>query len=459
MNYFIILFILIGVVLRMYTAQGELWLDEVWSINEISLLENWYQVYTSPKVLDGHSSLYSVYLWFAFSPFNSELGLRAPSVIMSIGLLFSIVFQAPQENNQRVFCSFYAAFNYVLMIYGSEARGYSGALFFGFLAWLAYLKLAKTPSTAQAAWWVGATIACFLFHYSFIFLVTALLAAACTEVMTNRAARHYMIAGSSLIMLVLSLIYLLVIKQIPPPVSPPSNYFETLINTLSVFFNGPVISAGNPQSVMLGFIAAALSTVVIIFIIFQKQPKSHCVFYTTLFVVAPLTILTFRQVPVLFPRYFLSIVPFLVLGFSKITSKLLFCPSTRNIPGVFFFILFLTIGSFNWNRALLYEGRGGFKQALLKIMPSSKQTLSTPVIAINPMDIHSAIIIPYYAKKLNVQLNLHNSGKSSSLRPTWFFQSRVGSLPFSQTALPTFFTHSVSGLSGSSLQVLTIPQK
>ena len=77
------LLLLLGLLLRIVAANGELWLDEVWNLKAVHNLKHASDVYLAPKGMDGHSSLFSLILFFLPDDLP-DLSYRLPSVLFQL---------------------------------------------------------------------------------------------------------------------------------------------------------------------------------------------------------------------------------------------------------------------------------------------------------------------------------------------------------------------------------------
>jgi hypothetical protein len=127
------LIILLGVALRIVGASGDLWFDEIWQLQTV---HNFHSIWDqfNLKISAAQPSAYSVLLYLVGS--DEPLPMRLPSLlfgILSIPLMAWLTY--PRGKVESLIATLLFAIAYPLVLYGSEARGYSAMIFFGLAAW------------------------------------------------------------------------------------------------------------------------------------------------------------------------------------------------------------------------------------------------------------------------------------------------------------------------------------
>ena len=124
-----------GLALRLACAGGPLWLDEIWSIENLAPLRHFWQVFWGISH-DNNHFLNSLWLYFA-SPLTADATiLRAPSIAMGTLAIAMMARLAGRHGPAAALAAAaMTAFSYFLLNYSVEARGYAGsalALLVGF---------------------------------------------------------------------------------------------------------------------------------------------------------------------------------------------------------------------------------------------------------------------------------------------------------------------------------------
>ena len=116
---------LLGAALRFYAAQGDLWLDEIWTLNLLERAHSFADVFIGLHHDNNHVAN-SAWLWL--------LGPDAPVPLMRLAaVVFGVLAIPAAAAASRRYCdaagllaAFVFATSYFFVHYGSEARGYAG---------------------------------------------------------------------------------------------------------------------------------------------------------------------------------------------------------------------------------------------------------------------------------------------------------------------------------------------
>lgn len=133
-----------GTALRIAGATGSLWLDEIWSLQNLERLPAGGIVWSISE--DNNHFLNSLWLWVT-GPDASPLVLRAAAVVFGIGAIVLAMRIAARDFGQcgAVLAGLAFATSYVFIHYGSEARGYAGMIFGLLWAYDALLRFMDAP--------------------------------------------------------------------------------------------------------------------------------------------------------------------------------------------------------------------------------------------------------------------------------------------------------------------------
>jgi hypothetical protein len=166
----------VGFVLRLACARGDLWLDEIWSMNHVRGLANagdilWRLPSTNNHVLN------SLWLWL--------VGPRAPVVLIRLQSIIVGTLTVPvaallcgrSGPAAAITGAALAAGATIFVQYGSEARGYAGLLLMIFVAAEALEGFLEKPSEAARFGFAGAVALGALFHLTMLQATVTLIAA------------------------------------------------------------------------------------------------------------------------------------------------------------------------------------------------------------------------------------------------------------------------------------------
>ena len=117
------LVILAGAMLRFWAAQGDLWLDEIWSYALSLQVKSAVGIFTQIHHDNNH---HLMTLWMYLLGYQQQLiAFRVPSLLAGLAtMVLSAVFARRWGLLSMFLAAVLTAGSYVLVIYSSEARGY-----------------------------------------------------------------------------------------------------------------------------------------------------------------------------------------------------------------------------------------------------------------------------------------------------------------------------------------------
>lgn len=114
----------IGAILRVAAMRGDLSFDEVWSITWARWIDSPIEIFTSIH-LDNNHYLNTLTMWLLL-PLDWHAAWRLPAVIASVATIgLAALYGARHSRAAAISCAVLHAFSFLLIQYGSEARGYS----------------------------------------------------------------------------------------------------------------------------------------------------------------------------------------------------------------------------------------------------------------------------------------------------------------------------------------------
>lgn len=161
--------VVLAAVVRLACAQGDLWLDEVWTLALLTTLESPLQIVTR-LTHDNNHILNSVFAWW-LGGLEEDWRLRLPAVIagtagVAVAASFSGLDDGPEVRDpscpgvRAALAALLQAASYLMIHYQSEARGYALALGIGLLSPWAFLRARGAPGSRLAiVHWVAVTVA------------------------------------------------------------------------------------------------------------------------------------------------------------------------------------------------------------------------------------------------------------------------------------------------------------
>ena len=152
---------LVGCLLRIVMAQGDLWLDEAWSLKLVAGISSPWAVFWEISHDNNH---FLNSLWLAWlGPDEPAWAYRLPALAFGTSAIpLAAVIGWRSGRMGGLVAAWLAALSMPLVIYGSEARGYAGLIAFALVAIAAFEpaieELVKGQKRGRAAWLLGLSI-------------------------------------------------------------------------------------------------------------------------------------------------------------------------------------------------------------------------------------------------------------------------------------------------------------
>lgn len=192
--------VILGLWLRVKGAGGELWLDEIWTLDLIAPAGSAADIFLNTPHANNHY-LNSLWLWLVGRD-ASVLVMRSGAVLMgALSILAAAAAVAKQGKTALSVSAALFATSYFFIHYGSEARGYSGMIFCVLVAKAAMDRLIETRPPVVAWWIFGAAVSIGgFFHVTMVASALALALTAALQMFDeNRLRRGLQIAGVSVL--------------------------------------------------------------------------------------------------------------------------------------------------------------------------------------------------------------------------------------------------------------------
>ena len=165
---------LLATALIIAAADGDLWLDEIWSLLFVEAADKPWEILTRFRH-DNNHVLNTLFLYI-ISPQNNVYLYRLLAVFSGIGSLVILAFIARRQGAiESLFVLFLAGSSYPLILYFSEARGYAPAIFCALVAFASLQKCLRSLSLLNLIVFWSAMILGILAHLTFMMVIVALL--------------------------------------------------------------------------------------------------------------------------------------------------------------------------------------------------------------------------------------------------------------------------------------------
>jgi uncharacterized membrane protein len=141
--------VLAAAIVRVLGARGDLWLDEIWSMELARVAGSAVGVFTQLHHDNNHhlNTLWLVLVGYDAGP----VAVRLLAILAGTAMVAVAALGGGRDRALALGWSFLLAFSCVLVHYGSEARGYGPALLFAVAAYVALDRLLATGRASSAA--------------------------------------------------------------------------------------------------------------------------------------------------------------------------------------------------------------------------------------------------------------------------------------------------------------------
>jgi hypothetical protein len=384
----------VGTVVRVFAAQNDLWFDEVWTLELLrERVHSFGDVFINIKHSNNHH-LCSLWMWLVGQN-ASALLYRLPSVLASIGtIVLAGLIGLRRSRLEGCIAVILTSWSYLLIHFGTEARGYSLAIFFALLAWYALQQFEERRSRAWTVVFWSAAVLGFLAHLEFAVCFAALVAWALWRSVRYRSNWRQTVidlfALFTVPIVLLLVFYFVAIRGMEVGGGPKYQVTPLLIKTASYMLGGP---ASGTAAEMAALFAIALIYVVLVYLMFERDDR--WIFYAVV-IAAPLGLIAILLPVPLSPRYFMiSVATSLVLLSSGYAALLRQGLTGRGIA-LTLLVVFVAGNAVNTGNLLRF-GRGQYLAAL-RFM--EKNSDGREVVITSDHGLRNGMLVNYYKRYL-----------------------------------------------------------
>jgi len=384
-----ILALTIAAVIRLAAARRDLAIDEIWSLWFVRhVTRNFVQIFA---LRHDNNHLLNTMILFGMGPNLAGICYRLPAVLASIGSVWLAGRIAIRQGGFPACVTAWVLVgsSYLLILYGSEARGYSYVILFAYLSWFCLLR------TETSGRWIDATAfavsAClgFLAHLTFLYCYAGF----CVWTIWKwlRKPTWSLALAHVPPFAIAACLYLFFIRGMGIGGGPETSVISAIISTLSIIAGGPQFGDG-------ALVAALLMTLLLGFgfVRLWQKDKATATCYVTIIILAPAAVLMMTGHSLIYPRYFLVPVAFALLLISHTIASWRHAGCIGRTGQVAIIGAYL-VGNLWWTARLLDHGRGDYSQALAWI---ATQVQEGPATVSSDHDFRNGMIFEYYAARL-----------------------------------------------------------
>jgi len=353
--------VVLGGALRLGAARGDLWLDEIWSLQ---------LAHAAPTALDVIWGLhfdnndYLNTLWMRlWGDDGSALVQRALSVAAGVGLVaLGAAFPLERGRLAAAVTAFLLAGSRFLVHYGSEARGYGPALFCALAAYLALERHLATRERRWAGGFAASALLGLLSHLTFVFVLAGAAAWVAADAWRSRRASALDLALLALPVAFLGFLWLVDVRWLAVGGAPHYDPLAVLPDLAGATLGLP---EGALRWLGLGFVAAAGYELWAL----ARARDLRAVFFAGAFL-APIPYLLVLRPEYVYPRHFAVLVPLFLYvagsGWARIAGL-----GRAGLAAATLALAVFAAGNALQLAALLKDGRGHYREAVELILASS----------------------------------------------------------------------------------------
>jgi hypothetical protein len=391
----------VGIVVRVLAAQNDLWFDEVWSLQLLRERgHSFADVFTNIKHSNNHH-LCSLWMWLVGQN-ASALVYRLPSVLASIGtIVLAGLISLRQSRLAGCVAVILTSWSYLLIHFGTEARGFSLAIFFALLAWYALQQFEEKRSWIWIIVFWSATVLGFLAHLEFAICFAGLVAwalwrfARCRQKWRDAVLDLFALFTVPIVLLLA--FYFVAIRGMEVGGGPKYQVMPLLIKTASYMFGGPASGAAAGIAALL---AVASIYAVLVYLMFERDDR--WIFYAVVIVV-PLGLIAILLPVPLSVRYFMISVAASFVMLSSGYAALMRRGVAGCGIGLTLLAIFVSGNAVNTGHLLRF-GRGQYRAALSFIEGNSD---GREVVTTSDHDFRNGMLVNYYRRYLARPDSMH----------------------------------------------------
>jgi len=400
-------------------ALGDLWLDEIWSINFARDANTAGDIFFRFHH-DNNHPLNTLFLYYRQEQ-SVFIVYRLLAVLSGIGSVFLLSHVARRDWGypEALCCVVLSGTSFPLLLYFSEARGYAPAIFFAVLSYsvlrqnLIALKLHRL-----LLFWVASVLG-ILSHSTFAIACVALFIMNLAHAIhANGSIRRRLLeflAHQAPPFAFLASWYLFFVRDMIIGGGPVYGTFDVIREAASLLLGFP----GAPPFQLLALIAM-LAIIVGGSFCLSRDKNIQWVFFPSVLLLSPALLLVFTQPNFLYFRYFIICFPFFYLLLSYTVCR---CYRTWSKPYRLLLVLaimLLIVGQAIRTYPLLTIGRGSYSLALAHIMKNSPR----PTILVgSDHDFRNRVLLDFYAPFMlkDKDLRYIHQSRWHEEPPDWFF--------------------------------------
>lgn len=402
---------------RFAAAQGELWLDEIWSYRLAHLAAGPLAVLTSLHN-DNNHYLNTLYLRSIPDGTATWWLYRLPALVLgSASVALAALIARARSQTAALAAALLTAGSFPLVVYSSEARGYALAVFFAFASVLAVQRYLDSRAIA---WGLAASLsACLglLGHLTFLHAFAGLVALVVWR--HGWTGRRRMLLDLTVLfaapVTLLGFLYFSDLRHLQLGGGPLTSAGDIAASALSLGVGGPETGGWKVVATLAAFCAGIASIAAV-----HRSGSELWILFLVTGLLAPALTLAVVDTGVIYERYLLVALAFITLSFAWLVDRLAY---RSHLIGAGLVVLFvLANGVRLWE--FVRTGRSHYLPAMTRILADSP---GGPVTLGSDHDFRNGRVVDFYAPLVSggERLRYEMQGEWSPGGPDWLLTHRI----------------------------------
>jgi hypothetical protein len=387
--------LLIAFVLRVRLMNNDLEIDEVWSLKLASSMRAPFAVFW----LHSDNNHYLNTLWlYALGPLQSFWMYRIPALLSGIGLVGAVMHYGWKKHPLTgCVLGLLLAVSPTLIFFSVEARGYSLMLLFGFLSYREAEQVMKLRSVRHAVFCAIFMMLAFLSQLMVIHLYLAMLVWSTITLIRHERDRWLLVIMHLPIVLLLLFLAITDFSHLVIGGGPTFTLLQFCLGAVGILFASPVT----------GILPMFLGLMSLFFLVWKidslmRVDASKAWALMILFFISPILWILFFHPTILYPRYILiSLFFVLLLSGMQLAEWIRSRHKWRAHLGLLIISLWLascTLGQLSLNR-----NAHGYTDALAII---SKNADTQPITIGSDTDFRTKLLLWFYTQRIKTETSI-----------------------------------------------------